>query len=452
MIDTRRLVIYQVSPRQHGPTGRLAEVSADLPRIAELGADVLYLMPVHPIGVVGRKGSVGSPYAIADYRSIDPNLGTEQDFDDLVAAAHAVGLKVMMDVVFNHTAQDSVLVQEHPEFFHLDANGHPYSTVPAWTDIIDLQHPNPELTRYLIDTLAFWVGRGVDGFRCDVASLVPVEFWQQGRAELCERNPNLLWLAETPHISWVAQRRGEGLATWSDAQMYAAFDMEYQYDVWSIWQAVVRGAEPVGRFLEMIRWQQGAYPEGKTKLRYTENHDNFRIMRFAPNRASALAWTALMAFCPGPFMVFAGQESAARHWPNLFEHDPIDFGDYELADYVRALAAVAHHHAQTGTFSVVADEPVVQLHWRTPQVGLLGLFDVSGEGPREVSVALPDGTYPDLLGGPTVVVAAAKMKLAQSCAVLEVPADVQLPDWKTRLLDVFLPVEEHGEDDQIVVE
>ena len=161
--------------------------------------------------------------------------------------------------------------------------------MPAWTDIIDLKHPNLELARYLIDSLALWAGRGVDGFRCDVASLVPVDFWSQARTELAEVRPGLLWLAESPHPTWVAHRRAHGLPTWSDAEMFAAFDIEYSHDLWSIWQAVVTGREPVGRYLEMLRWQDATLPANYAKLRFVENHDQFRIMRFAPteNRARA---------------------------------------------------------------------------------------------------------------------------------------------------------------------
>ena len=296
-IDTspavRSLVLYQVFPRNHGPRGRLVDVTEDVERIAGLGVDVLYLMPIHPIGEVGRKGRLGSPYAIRDYRAVDPELGTLADFDDLVAAAHRAGLRVILDVVFNHTAPDSVLVAEHPEFFHRDAAGRPVTTVPAWTDIIDLKHPYPGLSRYLIDTLTLWVERGVDGFRCDVASLVPVEFWLQAREELAGVRSGLLWLAESPHPSWVAQRRAHGLPTWSDAEVFQAFDIEYSYDLWSIWQAVMTGQEPVGRYLEMLRWQDATLPANYAKLRYVENHDQFRIMRLASSEDRALAWTAL---------------------------------------------------------------------------------------------------------------------------------------------------------------
>ena len=124
--DVRSLVIYQVFPRNYGPTGTLRDITADLDRIVDLGADVLFLMPIHPIGVEGRKGSQGSPYAISDYRALHPDLGTDEDFDALVSAAHDAGLRVIIDVVFNHTSPDSVLVAEHPEFFHRDADGRPF--------------------------------------------------------------------------------------------------------------------------------------------------------------------------------------------------------------------------------------------------------------------------------------------------------------------------------------
>lgn len=175
-LSVRSLVLYQAFPRNHGPSGRLTDVTADLDRIAALGVDVVYLLPIHPIGAVDRKGTHGSPYAIADYRAVHPDLGTVDDLRELCDAAHARGMRVIIDVVFNHTSPDSVLVREHPDFFHQDEHGVPFTTVPAWSDVIDLRHPDPALTRYLIDTLRQWVHLGVDGFRCDVASLVPLDF------------------------------------------------------------------------------------------------------------------------------------------------------------------------------------------------------------------------------------------------------------------------------------
>ena len=452
--DVRSLVIYQVFPRNHGPNGRLADVTADLPRIAALGVDVVYLMPIHPIGVVGRKGSMGSPYAIRDYRTMDPELGTDADFDELVATAHGLGLKVMLDVVFNHTSPDSVLVAEHPDFFHQDEHGRPFSTVPAWNDIIDLAHPNPELTRYLIDSLALWVRRGVAGFRCDVASLVPVDFWLQARAELAQIRPGLLWLAETPHPTWVAQRRAQGIPTWSDAEVFAAFDIEYSYDLWSIWQSVVTGHEPVGRFLEMLRWQDATLPANYAKLRFVENHDQYRIMRFAPTESRARAWTALMAFSRGPFMIYAGQESAARAWPTLFERAPIRWGDHRLSGFLRTLATVKKHPAmRLGDLWILADEPFVQAVWASPAGqqlapvegrGLYGVFNVAGHRGR-ATVQLSDGPYLDLVSGERVEIVQGRMRMPGPAVVLEFGEPFEASLWRSSLLDVFLHVEELGD-------
>ena len=429
-------VLYQCFVRQHGPNGTLADVTADIPRIAALGATVLYLMPLHPIGERGRKGSVGSPYAIRDYRAIDPALGTEQDFADLVGAAKAHGLRVMLDVVFNHTAQDSVLVAEHPEFFHQDDQGNPISTVPAWTDIIDLNHDAPGLADYLIDCLQGWVDRGVQGFRCDVASLVPLTFWQRARAEVAARQPDVWWLTESPHPNWVTHRREIGLPTDADPQMFAAFDMSYQYDLWPIWQSAVRGDVGVARFLESVRMQRALLPEHAVKLRYVENHDNYRIMRFARNRESALAWTALMAFLPGPFMIFAGQESGTAHWPELFERDPIDWGTYPLTPFFRQLTAISA--ARSGVWRVVASEPVPQLAWADAEGGMLGIFDVHGQG--SAAVSLPDGTYRDLYGEQAIV-AGGQVALSAPMAVLRYEGPLEFEHEFSPLLDTFFQVE-----------
>lgn len=414
--ECRDAVIYQCFVRNHGPNGTLADVTADLPRIAALGTTVLYLMPIQPIGVEGRKGSLGSPYAISDYRAIDPALGTEQDFADLVAAADELGLRVMLDVVFNHTSPDSVLVREHPEFFTTDENGVPVTTVPEWSDIIDLAHPNPQLTDYLIETLQGWVDRGVRGFRCDVASLVPLSFWQAARAAI---DSDVWWLTESPHPKWVTERREANLPTASDTEMFDSFDLAYQYDIWSIWQSVVRGTEPISRFLEMVRWQGATLPAHALKLRFVENHDNYRIMTFARTRESALAWTALMAFLPGPLMIYAGQESAAERWPSLFEPDPIDWGDYALTDFLTQL--IASTRTKTGQFRVVSSDPPV-LAWIGDEQTLVGAFDVQGTGLPD----LPPGDA--LLNRPEV-------------RIVALPGRHEFSNEHSTLLDVFLHVE-----------
>ena len=149
----RNLVIYEIYVRNHGMNGTFGDVERDLHRLHTLGVDVLWFMPIHPIGEVNKKGNLGCPYSVRDYREVNPEYGTKEDFARVINLAHELGMRVMIDVVYNHTSHDSMLVNEHPEYFHQDENGKPITMVPEWSDVIDLKHPNPELSSYLIDTL-----------------------------------------------------------------------------------------------------------------------------------------------------------------------------------------------------------------------------------------------------------------------------------------------------------
>ena len=162
-------VIYSVFVRNHTKEGTFRALEGDLDRLKGLGADIIWLMPIHPIGSEGRKGTLGSPYAIQDYRGINPEYGTREDFIHLVDAIHARGMKCIIDVVYNHTSPDSVLAHTHPEYFLRDAEGRPTRKVADWWDVVDLDYSNRDLWNYQIDTLKQWAAI-VDGFRCDVAS------------------------------------------------------------------------------------------------------------------------------------------------------------------------------------------------------------------------------------------------------------------------------------------
>ena len=431
----RNLVLYEVYVRNHGPSGTFADVEADLERIRDLGVDVVWFMPIHPIGQVGKKGSLGCPYSIADYREVNPEYGTKADFRRLVQRAHQLGLKVMIDVVYNHTAHDSVLVREHPEWFHQDENGRPVTTVPEWSDVIDLVHPNDELTAYLIETLQMWAGLGVDGFRCDVASLLPIAFWEQARRAVSEIRPGVIWLAESVHAAFLESRRAEGLSGHSDGELYGAFDVTYDYDIWPIWEAAVDGVVPVARYLEMLRYQGGIYPENYVKLRCVENHDNPRITARAPSPAQALAWTAFQAFNKGAFLIYAGQESAVTHKPSLFDIDKIDWGDYSLQPLLRTLSLLKKDPAQMdGHFVLLSGEPAIQATWYQRGNGLYGVFNVSGEE-GDVAVRLPDGSYADLLGGGPVQVEQGRMALPKSAAIVRYAEKLDAQVVYSHLLD-----------------
>lgn len=434
-LNYRNLVIYEVYVRNHGPNGTFAEVEADLPRIASMGVDIIWFMPIHPIGVLNKKGSLGCPYSIRNYRGVNPEYGTQQDFEHLVEAAHHLGMKVMIDVVYNHTAHDALLVQEHPEYYHQDEHGNPITTVPEWSDVIDLKHPNPALAEYLIDALKGWARVGVTGFRCDVASLLPLDFWQRARQAVAEVHPRVVWLAESVHAGWVAYRRKMGYPTLSDAELYAAFDLTYDYDIWPLFVKAVDGELPVGRYLDVLRLQDAIYPQNYVKMRCVENHDQPRIMQRAPSRAQALAWTAFQAFNKGALLLYAGQESEAVQTPSLFDKQPIAWGDYSLQPFLSKLARLKKDPALVGgKFTILHDDPAVQAVWEFPGSNLYGVFNVSGATGR-VKVQAPDGTHMDYLTNAARTVENGEMDLPQDAVILRIGKDAEYKQLSSDILD-----------------
>ncbi len=426
-IPTKNLVLYEIYVRNHGPHGTFADVEDDLPRIQAMGVDIIWFMPIHPIGQHRKKGTLGCPYSIADYRAINPEYGDKEDFRRLIQRAHQLGLKVMIDVVYNHTSYDSALVREHPEWFHQNTAGEPVSTVPEWSDVIDLKHPNPALSDYLIDTLKMWAVSGVDGFRCDVASLLPLNFWLQARQGVEQVKPGVIWLAESVHAGWVAQRRAAGLPTLSDGEIYRAFDLTYDYDIWPLWQATVRCKTPVARYVEMLRFQESIYPANAAKMRCVENHDQPRIMKLAPSRAQALAWTAFQAFNKGAFLIYSGQESGATHRPSLFDVDKIEWGNYALQPFITKLSQLKKDPAQCeGQFIPLESSPALQTAWSYPPGGLYGIFNVQA-ATGTTTVHLPDGYYQDLLHDQEARVQNGKIALPKDAAILRYHGNIQQP-------------------------
>lgn len=430
-----QLVIYEIYVRNHGPNGTFADVEVDLERIKSLGVDVIWFMPIHPIGQKNKKGSLGCPYSISNYREVNPEYGSKSDFLHLINKAHNLGLKVMIDVVFNHTAHDSNLVFEHPEWFHQDEFGNPMTTVPEWSDVIDLKHPNNDLSKYLIDTLKGWALFGVDGFRCDVASLLPQEFWLEARRSVEEVKPGIIWLAESVHANWIAVRRTNQLSGISDSELYAAFDLTYDYDIWSLWTRTVQGMVPADRYLEILRFQDCIFPIHYIKMRCVENHDKPRIMSLASTYNQALAWTAFQAFNKGAFLLYAGQESAEDHTPSLFDIDKIRWQNYPLQVFVSRLAKIKKHSAlSAGKLVFLQGSPAIQAVWHLPGDSLYGVFNVESRN-HLLEVFLEDGNYLDLLSGEKINIQDGKIYLPASAYILEKARPTQLSPIFSPLLD-----------------
>ena len=335
-IRYRNQLLYSVFVRDYGKNGTFKDVEQDLDRIRSLGTDIIWFMPIHPIGKIGRKGSIGSPYAISDYRAVNPDFGTINDFIQLTDEIHRSGMKCIIDVVYNHTSPDSVLSAEHPEWFYRDENGKPEAKVAEWWDIADLDYKNPGLWDYLIKTLCYWA-QYVDGFRCDVASFIPLDFWKMARAAVEEVRPAAFWLAESVETGFIQRIRGNGEYCLSDSELYQAFDACYDYDIYNELADYLLGKGPLGKYLDRLNLQECIYPENYVKLHFTENHDRIRTAALVPdfrNRRHLLAFTM---FQKGISFLYNGQERSAAAFANIFEKEPIDWTGPDLTDVIDIL-------------------------------------------------------------------------------------------------------------------
>jgi len=431
----RNLIIYSIYVRAHSPEGNFKGVTRDLERIKSMGVDFIWLMPIHPIGKINKKGSLGCPYSISDYRSVNPEYGNLDEFLELIQKSHAIGLKVMIDVVYNHTAHDSLLVHEHPDFFHQDQEGNPVTTVPDWSDVIDLRHPNPDLSRYLIDSLKYWVSLGIDGFRCDVASLIPAEFWQQAREEIANIKPGVVWLAESVHTGFIEYRRKHNLTAISDSEIYSAFDLTYDYDVWPILHATMRGASPVRFMLELYRLQHAIYPHNFIKLHFVENHDQQRVLDVVKNPELAKAWMVFQCMNDGAWLIYAGQEANEVHRPSLFEKEPICWNRYPTQGLLTRLNQLKKHSAVVeGHLYYREASPVVQIAWIGKATQLLAIINLE-QNRGMVTVDLPDGSYIDLISGATIPIRDRETAIPSSAIILEVPPSSNTTQFHSQLLD-----------------
>lgn len=400
----RSQMMYCVYVRSHTEEGTFQALRGDLERIKSLGTDVIWLMPIHPVGEKGKKGSLGCPYAVQDYRKVNPAYGTMEDFRALVEDIHRLGMRCIIDVVYNHTAQDSWLAKHHPEWFHHDDNGAPVNRVADWSDVVDLDYSNRALWDYQIETLRQWAAL-VDGFRCDAASMVPVEFWREARAACAQVKEGLLWLAESVYADFVRELRAMDIPCASDGELYPVFDVTYDYDIWPWYEQYLRGEIPLWVYLQVLRLQDGLYPANYVKLRCLENHDRPRIAAQVTDSKRLEQLTAFQMFQRGMAMVYAGQEWANVHTPSLFEKETVDRETgRDLSPLFRRLAEIKKDEITArGSWELREQAGVVYARYRLGNRLLCGVFCLEGNGVA-ISVELPDGAYSELLYGGTVQV------------------------------------------------
>jgi glycosidase len=302
-------VVYEIFPRNFSARGNFDGITAELDRLKQLGVNILWLMPIHPTGRERAKGTLGSPYAVRDYYAINPDYGTAADFKRLVAEAHRRGLKVIIDIVANHTSWDSVLMSK-PDFYTRDRAGKIIPPVADWADVADLNYDNPALRAYMIDMLKFWLREyDLDGFRCDVAGMVPTDFWEAARAELERVKPDILMLAE-----------------WHEPDLLVkAFDVDYSWPLHHAMSDVLTGAQPATRLRAAWEEEHAKWPRNALHLRFSDNHDERRAIARFGERA-ALAASTLMFTLDGVPLIYNGMEvgdTTESGAPALFERLPV---------------------------------------------------------------------------------------------------------------------------------
>lgn len=356
---SRNAVIYEVNLRQYTPEGTLAAFARHLPELKALGADILWLMPVQPIGVKDRKGPLGSYYAIRDYQAINPEFGTLEDFRSVVQQAHALGMHVILDWVANHTSLDHPWITQHPEWYQQNAQGQITSydydngtTIEHWSDVAGLDYRAPEVRAQMIAALRFWIREtGIDGFRCDVAGRVPVSFWDDARAAL-ERDQSVFMLAEADKPELAVR----------------AFDMSYDWDLKDVFRAIGKGkagAAEVRRHFEAPRQQ---FPADSYQMLFTSNHDlnswdgsDEELYGPAHDALSVLSFTL-----PGMPLIYGGQEAGNTHRLLFFDRDPIDWKTRARAPFYRGLVELRHGNPALASGSaggplefIASDNPAV---------------------------------------------------------------------------------------------
>ncbi len=395
-LDLRNQVIYQVYPRQYSKEGTFEALRKDLDRIVDLGISILYLLPIHPIGHVGRKGVDGCPYSISDYYGIAEELGTMDDFDRLVKDAHEKGLKVMLDIVFNHTSRDSKLTKEHPEWFYKNDDGGFANRIGDWSDVTDLTYDDPKQWTYLTDNLVFWAKK-VDGFRCDVAPLVPLEFWQEAREAVEKVSEGHIWLTESVHPHFIQYIRSLGHDAHSDGEMYQVFDIGYDYDIDDFYEGYLKGEVSFSSYIEAVEKQDFIYPKNYIKLRAFENHDKSRLSAKVKDEDMFKNMLAMSFFFKGIPMLYNGVEVMSTKHLTLFDKDPINWHEHEdITSFLKQLIALKKHPLnRDGHFKVHYKDGGAVLSYELNQQKMVGLFNV--EGTLLQNIPLEPGTYKNAL-------------------------------------------------------
>lgn len=368
---SRNAVIYEVNLRQFTPEGTIEAFRAHIPRLRELGVDILWIMPIHPISEDGRKGELGSYYAVKDYKGVNPEFGTMADFRAMVDEAHANGMKVIIDWVPNHSGRDNAWVTEHPEWYARDEQGNMFGPFD-WTDVYKFDYSVPEMRAAMTDAMQYWLREGdIDGFRCDVAGQVPVSFWDENRPKLEEVKSDIFMLAE---------------ATEPELMLHA-FDMDYNWPMKDLFSAIAatqgqytfvspdghkHSFEPAhaADIYALLNKQNATYPLDSYMMNMVTNHDLNSWEGTERERLGQLhrAFAVLTYTLPGMPLIYTGQEVGLDRALEFFVKDtPPEWGSRaDVTEFYRTLNTLKHNSPELAVG--VKGAPVEMLPTAAPDV------------------------------------------------------------------------------------
>ncbi len=316
--------IYEVNIRQFTKEGTFKAFEEHLPRLKDLGVDILWLMPIHPIGELNRKGSVGSYYSVKDYYGVNPEFGTLEDFKALVNKIHELGMYVIIDWVANHSAWDNVLVETNPEWYTKTREGN-FQPTPwyDWSDIIDFDYEKSGIRKYMTDVLKYWVAEtDIDGYRCDVAGFIPVDFWDNVRKELDAIKPVFM------------------LAEWESRDLHKkSFDMTYSWSLYNNLLKIAKENAGAGALYEYMAHHVNTFPRNAYRMTFTDNHDK-NSWEGTPFSQFGDAYEACIVFCftvDGMPLIYSGQEAGQNKQLAFFEKDLIDWKEHKHFDLFKTL-------------------------------------------------------------------------------------------------------------------
>ena len=395
-------VMYEMNVRQLTPEGTFAAAQEYLPQLNEMGVDMIWLMPIYPIGVEARKGTLGSYYAISDYCAINPEFGTLADFDKFVAAAHELGMTVIIDWVANHTSRDSKwLSEQDKDWFVRDSLGEAVSQFD-WTDVAKLNFENQHMRQAMVGAMQFWIDRGVDGFRCDMADLVPIDFWQEAVTELKRGKLELFMLAEAE----------------TPALHQDIFNASYGWSWHHLMNAIAKGEKSPAELYDYIKKDSTEFPTDAIRLMFTSNHDenSWSGTEFERMGDAATTFAALTYILPQSMpLIYTGQEVGFNRRFEFFEKDPIDsLQANEFTALYAKLNLLRHNNPALASgemggivTTIPTSDELFTIVRDNGENSVISIFNLSSQEIKaEVDLSQFAGTYKDHFTGENIEIAA----------------------------------------------